>query len=413
MYRKSNKYFCIASLLLLAQGCGEQSEAYIVDSEQGSAAIEFAVAVSSASASRVAIGEDWSMIWDEDDELIYLGYSTISESWCSAKLSTILYDEHVSTFGAKLSNASGIDYFRLIYPYQSDAIADDSTIYTVDLSSQQAGLCATQMISSELIPFDDNTATMSHIGAVVLLRVNFGAPNADYLLESVAIEGLMSSATVDVECSIDDPDFYLSTSQGAIQIALPEPLVADTVADVRFNIIPSVIAAGESLSVTYTVSDAEGASYNYVDQVVNTSAASVDFARATYNTINSTCDLSDIGYYPAISSISAEVDAASVTFELAENCAKLFVYCYPTFVAADSFAALYYTEEYIVDNYFVKDGSSGYIYTIFASEFVDGAYTYQLTDVFAATSYTLCYMAVMESGVMGKFMTCEVVTPAQ
>ncbi len=296
-----NRFYCLA-VLLLAVGCGEGVDVAAGGAELplAGSAIRLSVTANAAAQSRISVDDGWALSWEADDKLIGWGYNSRGGSSVYEKFSISDFDPQASTFEGEFSCDSEVDHIRLVYPYERNAIGTNSNLYSVDLGSQQCGLSMLRMVSSDLVSIADvSSVDMAHIGAVAIISTTFLSPSEDYTLEGVCVEGLCSSAVVDLTQPCDAASLYLSSSVGAIEVELLEPIVACDPTEVCFCIMPSTIAAGGTIEVTYTLRGVQGDLVAYTDTICNTLDMDIIFGRGTYNTINSVCDLSSIGTFAA------------------------------------------------------------------------------------------------------------------
>lgn len=252
-----------------------------IDDEQDSAAVD---AAGSMVGSRMTIDNDWKISWEATDAL--LAWSSSDSAQSKFEMDSDEFDSNNVKFTGEVSENSS---FRLIYPYSSTyPCISSGNRYIYTLYDQTPGATSTHMISSDLIDYSNigEYATMKHIGATAELTLTFPAGYDGYTIESVVVNGLNSYASVYVEKSVDDSDFYFSKRLAtAITITDGESKIANNTASMRFNIIPTTIASGGYISITTTISDSEGNKSSSATQVVNSGSESVEFERATYNTI--------------------------------------------------------------------------------------------------------------------------------
>ncbi len=315
--KKITKFSILASALFLIGACAEANvEEVAVDAATAGEGVEMTFSISLAEESadtRIDVADDWSLTWtapangNYDDLSVY---SSAFDAWGMAWFGEVSDDLKYATF-SYTSYAQDEDNLRLFYPYSS------SMSSTIDLTQQESGLSALYMVSETMYSTSittDMDIMMKHVGAAVALNVNFSNNMGDYTLKSFVVEGLNSGATVDVAEDYDSADFYTEVTSEAITVTMAEELSAtdSTTAEIRFNIMPSTIAPNAEVTITYTLEDAAGNVVSYTDTVANTGKSAVEFARATYNTINSTCEL-------AVTAFTYEVTPSSSNAEIVFN----------------------------------------------------------------------------------------------
>ncbi len=285
---------------------------------ESATAVSIIVAASDNSQSRIAVDEQWAVSWEEGDALSAWSSSDNSLS----QFTMASFDPEKATFEGSVTGD-----FRLVYPYSSAASVDGSS-YTVDISTQEAGVNSTYMISNSVIAVEEAaTATsMAHIGAAAQLVTSFENLSSNYTLTSVAISGVPTSVAIDLSAEVEADNFYGESTQGTIVVSVDNVAVsASENLTVKFNILPLEVAAGGSIGVKYYFANEAGESFTLTSEVVNSSDAAVSFARATYNSLYNTCDMSSVVANSAsytLSELSAdaipEVDVWVITDTTAE-----------------------------------------------------------------------------------------------
>ncbi len=308
------RIFLFAAALFAAVSCAEvgiEELATVTDSDAATNVSVLVSAIDSAD-SRISVDDAWAATWDEGDALT---------AWSSGDGALTMFE--MTSYDAEASTFSGAvtgDY-RLIYPYDAAAVVDGGS-YTVDLVSQVAGVNNTYMISTTVeLSAMYATATMSHIGAAAELVSSFKNLEGSYTLTKVAISGVPTSVAINLGAEVTADDFYGEATVGTMMVDVEDVAVSSSEKIyTRFNILPFEVAAGESISVKYYFEDESGASFYAVSTVANGGDSAVAFDRATYNTINSSCDMSTVATNAttlALADISAdaipEVDTWIIT----------------------------------------------------------------------------------------------------
>ncbi len=255
---------------------------------------------------RIAIdGDTWVTTWEEGDFL--MAYLAVDGATFS-KYATFSMLE----YGANKSSFTGThyeDYTRRIiyYPQLTETSVSNGTHYTwydglmyayTDFSSQSDGLDCTYMIDSELVSSEDTAVspTMCHIGAAADLRISFENFEDDaYTLTRLSLNNVPAYAAIDLTLGVEDYGFYKEVIEGSIVVDLEGQAVSNSASvSVKFNILPFEVAADGSINLTLYFENEAGDSYMSTIDIANASGSSVSFARATYNTINCSCDANDI-----------------------------------------------------------------------------------------------------------------------
>ncbi|MFI3323572.1 MAG: hypothetical protein SNI45_02680 [Rikenellaceae bacterium] len=330
--KKFNKLTIFASMLLLAGSCAESNveEAAVNSGADQGESVTFSVSFDESVAdTRIDVSEDWNLTWTPADEENYIYddlsiYSYELSDWGMAMFLEASDDLTSATF-----NYSGIEgeEVRMIYPYSSQR--SDSTF---DVSEQEPGLSALYMISDDVytLGLDGSmpTVIMKHIGAAVVLNIDFRTNTENYTVKSIVVNGLNAKASVDTSKAYDDADFYTNIEAGEITITKTDDIavVDKETAQIRFNIMPSTIAANDEVTIAYNLVGADDTEYTYVDTVTNTSESAIEFARATYNTISSTLAYitetdpdaggDDEVYTPTVSAFTYEVTSSATNAEI-------------------------------------------------------------------------------------------------
>ncbi len=256
------------------------------DSSSGS---PLSIEVSTAADSRVTVTDQWTMAWEEGDAL--LGYSAGASTF--EKFSMTKFEGSAASFsGGDIAHS-----YRLIYPY--DSTVSEPT-YTIDLSEQKAGIESTYMISEGKVSEDTPKAAMKHIGAMMTLKVLGCDALAGYKLKAVEIEGVPTTAEIDLSGDIAiDPTSgtYGSTNADVpMKINIDEDIIvtAGTTPELRFNILPFTIAQDQTISAKITFVNNNGYEHIVSASVTNTKGRDITFSRAKYHTLGVTLDEEEI-----------------------------------------------------------------------------------------------------------------------
>ncbi len=247
-------------------------------------------------------GEVWNTTWDNGD--IICGFFAPGEGESFSEygyLQMIDFDPEVATFeGAALEEG----WMRRLYSYPgfgySIAYVSGKLCSYVDLSTQEEGLKYTHLISASLSAEVDAEVmpTMYHVAAAADLNIRFtNVGDAEYSLTSVELLNVPVVKYISLYEDYDSESICSYTTSGTMAISVDPRSIAEysdasTQESVKFNVHPFDVAAGGSLSIRFTFSDATGRSYTTISEVVNESSDVVSFVRGTYNTINSICDMS-------------------------------------------------------------------------------------------------------------------------
>ncbi len=236
--------------MVALSSCAKLEEAVFVD-DSAAARCKVSVGVAINDGNRVSVDNDWDLSWEEDDSLLAWSASDdyLSEFTYEGELNT-----SYNTFSGEVTEDSA---YRLLYPYSASASVDSGS-YKVDLSQQSAGLGSTYMISSDMLTTSsEGDITMQHIGSFVELTIRFpeGEGYDGATIESVEVIGLNSTATINLSATTDADNFYTDTNRDTITITDGESVVSGTDATLRFNILPTEIANGESVMVIVTTAE--------------------------------------------------------------------------------------------------------------------------------------------------------------
>ncbi|MFR9620706.1 MAG: hypothetical protein SNH63_05755 [Rikenellaceae bacterium] len=136
--------------------------------EVASQQVTFSVAMNDDDdATRVAVNDDWSVVWEDGDALLAYGMPATSGDYEPEQLKCEMstFDESESEFTA---NLAWTHRYRLIYPYVANAnISDEDYILSIDLTSQSEGATMNYMTTestSIYTTFGDAYApTMKHM----------------------------------------------------------------------------------------------------------------------------------------------------------------------------------------------------------------------------------------------------------
>ncbi len=309
------KIFIFVAAIFAAISCAETSVEEVMpsldDSVDGSNLTELfgeessiAVSIKDSSATRVSVdttGDYWDATWEYSDALI--AYYALGQSF--KYFSSLAMGE----YGPEISTFTGTAYYSG-YNRRLALYADNVSGYEfigsalcmmADLSSQSEGVNSTYMMDAELGEVENfyevTPVEMKHIGAALNLRTRFSNVPEGSTLTKVTISDIPVKVSADLSKTVDDEDLFLSTTTGSMvintkNIAISSYSDESDEISVKCNIFPFSIAAGESIKVQYLFSDGDGVTYYIDDEIVNSSDSDVSFARATYNTLLNSCDLS-------------------------------------------------------------------------------------------------------------------------
>ncbi len=315
-----HRFLFAAALLFAATSCVENTiEDYVTPFVEGDLAAfngvltelsgnegSITVAMSDAS-TRISVdatGEIWNTTWDSTDKLIafYAPAGASSFTYYSS-LYMDEYDPEVSTFYGSTDYAGWSR--RLVYcPGEMEYIYANSKIYlNADITNQQEGLKHTFMIDSEYVTVaesDTATPSMLHINAAADLHIRFTNVPEGYYLNSVELEKVLVAVYADLMISdIDHDDFIVAYLRNSMFIDVEDRTVAEYSDEedeesIKFNLIPFDIEAGDGLDIKFHFVDDLGYSYYATTTITNDSSSAISFKRGTYNTIYSTCDMSEL-----------------------------------------------------------------------------------------------------------------------
>ncbi len=279
------KLLLFAVAMFATYACAESDLGTTTTADEGLRTVTINVGANENDATRVAFDQDWNISWEEDDAL--LAWSLNS---ATSKLSMTNYDADFSTFEGSVSTS----YFRVLYPYSTD-YTFSSNLCTIDVKDQTEGATLSYMTTESLIN-DLETTSMKHIGAAVSLNIRFSNIPTDttYTLTEVEVIDVPTTVQVNMYQDITSDDFYGAETIENIIVDITDTPVGSDDVEVRFNVLPFELAAGESLTIKYHMSAADGTSCYVEGTVTNKSSDVFEFARATYNTLYAYCDLSSL-----------------------------------------------------------------------------------------------------------------------
>ncbi len=291
------KVLFFAAALFAAVACSESDadDSIVTGGDENTTTtddqITITVSANGDAETKVSVSDSWDVEWVDGESL--LAWS--SDDGSLSELTMKSYTASSSTFTGAVSGET----YRLVSPYIASA-AVSSGSYTVDLSSQDEGINSTYMVSGSMITGDgsDQNPSMMHVGATMTLSLSFeNLPEAEYTLTKVEVSDVPTTVAIDLSKEVSDDDFYGAQTSGTITVSNIDVAIAESV-DVKFNILPFSVATGEGVSVTIYFEDEAGAEYSEVLSGTN-SGDSVDFERATYNTLGYSCDMSEYVETPA------------------------------------------------------------------------------------------------------------------
>ncbi len=297
--------------------------------------LTLSVSANEASDTRIAVDEAWAATWEDGDAI---GAWMISDD-SREKFVMTSYDPEDSVFEGEATGS-----FRLVYPYETTATVSGAK-YTIDLRAQTAGLSSTYMVSSSVNDIvaddtesDDDSATeddstddtdddvetkddeeedqdfeisvaMAHVTAAAEFVASFSNVEEGYTLTSVEISGIPAIVDIDLTAAATSDSFYGEPTVGSIIVAVNQPVTESL--SFRFNMVPFELEADASIGVRYYFEDEAGNPYYSDATITNSTGAAAPFARATYNKINGSCDMSAIA--AAVSTIIlSDLSATSI-----------------------------------------------------------------------------------------------------
>ncbi len=214
--------------------------------------------------SRVAIGDDWSVSWEDSDALLGVGTEDYEEFTMSS------LEDGVATFrGVAPTNT-----FNLIYP---SSLTAESGEVALDLTTQSAETKSNYMISSEMI---EPTAEVTDVQLKHLcsyLEIILSYPEYEGTLTSVSLSGFNSTCNLDATNQFNS-ESYTELSKGKITTTNGLPTEPSTEATIRLNILPTLLNDGDKVQVVAVVGD------KMIGQTI-TVGEKMMFERAMYNTI--------------------------------------------------------------------------------------------------------------------------------
>ncbi|MFR9533008.1 MAG: hypothetical protein SNG20_06980, partial [Rikenellaceae bacterium] len=386
-----NKYCAFAATLLFMGACTEANVEEAAISSGSDYVLTIPVSTADATDSRVSVDDNWDLTWDEYDAITACNIENTYNAYCI--VSELNGTEAVFTsYG--YANGSQIavgDELRIFTP-ATDADTSEGNHATFDVSSQTSGLTSTVLISDTCYTATESgvmpVVPMMHVGAAVVLDMAFANSDSDYTLLSVDVAGLSSSATVDL-CADYDQAKGVSTSTGTISVELAESLsMVMSSAEIKFNIMPSTIAANGSVTVTYNLVDLNNVKCTVTDVITNDGETAVEFARGTYNTLYSTCDMNKLEevQVPYVVTITSAAANATLSFEINSDLCDAVALAYDVPVASNPYwdIELSYLEGYVVN----AEGN----YRVITSNEAVSAYPYG-DYLSSGTSYGICAVA--------------------
>ncbi len=245
----------------------------------------------------------WHVNWKESDDVML--YPTNQEYFGSVQMiiSEDGYDKDMSTFESVYDTSMGTGSlqanttYRVVHPFKATSLIKDSN-YTFDLSLQDEGLHNTYMVSAENVETTNATnlyttsdLSMAHVGAMIDLRVNFSNLAKDLTLTSVKVFDVPVTQTVDLaELDVNNSNFYGEQTNGDIILTAGKIAIAKDANEptyLKFNIFPF---STEGMSFKFYFHDSEGVEY----VLEKSSTFNATFKRATFNTVNLNCDMSEV-----------------------------------------------------------------------------------------------------------------------
>ncbi len=245
--------------------------------------VTLSVLAENTETTKVSYDTDWAVLWDEADALL-----AIDKNGNTSKFTMKSYDAASPTFsGNSLPN----DY-NLIYPYPSaenvEACAD------IDLTTQSEGAKHTYMISESMISSDDTEpiVTMKHLGATMVLDMKFTGYDGS-TIERLEVSGLNSNVLLNANSEFGSNEQLTDITANTITVTDKNTKLVgnEAYALVRFNILPTTLAVGESVRVNVHLKNADGTVEALTKTITNNTGEAIDFGRAKYHTL--LCGLSN------------------------------------------------------------------------------------------------------------------------
>ncbi|MFR9529605.1 MAG: hypothetical protein SNF93_07880 [Rikenellaceae bacterium] len=282
----------LASLLLFAS-CEREEGTSNSETNETMKSLTVAVSVGTTE-SRVAIDEGsgdsaWNLVWVEDDfiEVWYDGCSALST------FAMVSHDPELSTFSGSVGEQ--VNEIRVIHTTSEAGATLSGSDLSIDLSAQNGALDKTYMMSDDVVSLDESEAlsslAMKHVGGffAIYLKVTNVIEGVEYKVTKLSIDGMPTTATIDLTSAISDKLYDDDTLKGVTTATVDETISAEAETELRLNILPFTYAAGNSLSFEITF---EINGNTYTDSFVKTNSTENDilFERAKYNYSTITLD---------------------------------------------------------------------------------------------------------------------------
>ncbi|MFI3323788.1 MAG: hypothetical protein SNI45_03660 [Rikenellaceae bacterium] len=298
-----------AAALLLATACSVDSGSMPAVNNT------ISVTASLGTTTRISVAEDaqsnsWILSWAENDALGGFAMGGSESSFALYEMDS--YDPNSSTFKGEASDLP----LRFVYPYSAEALIADG-LYEVDLSSQRfdilspmANMSSTHLISAHgFEPSESSSISMQHIGCAITLNLSIeslylNGESYTYRLSRIEMGtdddedgnylAIPTSCEIDLNSTLDQDSFYSNISGGVIAVDVDNSpqITPGEVYSVIFSALPISIASAEQICLKcyfdcYNLDgEFERVCYTKGLTVTNDSDSTVEFARATHNTIS-------------------------------------------------------------------------------------------------------------------------------
>ncbi len=302
-----NRLLILASLLLVASSCSKDLTAALEEpSAENSISLSAQLPNSETRlGSNTENNDSWTFSWEQYDAL---------GDWSTGCTSLEKFTNTAAT-GVATANFSGDlgagENHRFIYPYEDITITEGSTLYPIDISSQDGSLNKTYFITQELYALTDlkdgtvTTLAMEHVGGFMAVDIYLENYNSDftYTLKKVEYVGIPTEATIDLEEDFDSAGLIAVTATGSVIVEVSEEFAEVTDNEVKYlqaiaklNIIPFELKDGDKLTVNLTVEITKTATTESTDEIISsitfTNSGDQSFSRATHNFTNLLADAS-------------------------------------------------------------------------------------------------------------------------
>ncbi len=293
-----NRLIILASLLLFSSSCSkEQSPALEEPTLENSISLGAQLPnTETRLGSNTESNESWTFSWESGDAM---------GNWhTSGTKAQEFVNKSATGAPANFSGDLGEgDHHRFIYPYEDISIAEGSTLYPIDISSQDGTLNKTYFITQtqhtreQLKDGTVTTLAMEHVGgfmAVDIYLENY-LEGYSYTLKKVEYVGIPTKANLDLERDFDSDALCIVTEDsGSVIVEVSEEFAEVTDNEVKYlqaiaklNIIPFELKDGDKLTVNLTVEITKTATTESADEIISsitfTNSGDQSFGRATHN----------------------------------------------------------------------------------------------------------------------------------